>query len=55
MNADDVFGAQAGVTCNLDEVFDNYKPRQKYRNRTSSAQWSDVGAGLGKMPPVFKK
>lgn len=49
VDADDVFGAQVGLTCNLTDVFENYRPRKKYQARSSSAQWSDAGAaGMNK-------
>ena len=52
LDADNVFGAPVGLTCNLGEVFPEYKPRKKYQKRTSSAQWSDVGQN--KMPSLKK-
>ena len=42
-DADDVFGGPVGLTCNLHEIFDGYKPKKKHAVRGSSAAWSDMG------------
>ena len=46
--ADNVFGGPVGLTCNLHDVFDGYRPhKKKHAVRGSSASWSDMGGPVG--------
>lgn len=40
INPDEIFPPHQSRTCNLDEIFKNFKKTKRFHNRTSSGNWS---------------